>query len=204
VFNLSEVTTRGYDIALAYDYDMNDYGRLKFKVDMTHIIEHSKTFEGNDGLEIIDYNGELSSGIFTDVASASLAWYLGDLRVRWRTKYKGSIVDDHDRVADWIELRDENQALIDAGDADAVTNPETPYYLYYGSYIRHDLSMSYNLEWDKNVETRFYGGVNNLFNNQGPFVPNTGDNIERGTGNFASDYGGGVGRFVYIGAQVSF
>ncbi|WP_416308641.1 TonB-dependent receptor domain-containing protein [Neptunicella sp. SCSIO 80796] len=204
VFNLSEVTARGYDVALAYRYDMNDYGKLKFKLDMTHIIEHSKTFEGNDGLETINYNGELTSGIFEDVASASLAWYIGDMRIRWRTKYKGSIVDNHDRVAEWEELKADNQALLDAGDPDGIANPETPYYLYYGSYIRHDLSVSYNLEWEKDVQLRLYGGVNNLFDNQGPFVPNTGDNIEHGTGNFASDFGGGVGRFVYVGAQVGF
>ncbi|MBL4631975.1 MAG: TonB-dependent receptor, partial [Paraglaciecola sp.] len=204
VFNLSEVTTRGYDLALAYKYDMNDYGSVKFKMDLTHTIEHSKTFEGNDGLETISYNGELDSGIFTDVASASLAWYVGDLRVRWKTKYKGSVVDSNERVADWIELRDENQALLDAGDPDGVANPETPYYLYYGSYIRHDLSMSYNLEWEKDVDMRFYGGINNLFDNQGPFVPNTGDNIASARGNFASAYGGGVGRYIYLGAQVIF
>ena len=31
---------------------------------------------------------------------------------------------------------------------------------------------------------RFYGGVKNVFNDKGPFVPHTGDQYESGIGNF--------------------
>jgi iron complex outermembrane receptor protein len=204
VFNLSEATARGYDIALSYAHDMDNYGSLKLKLDMNHVIEHSRTFEGNDGLETIDSKGELSSGVFSDKAAASLSWSHDGLRIRWSTKLKGSMVDDNDRVDDWLVLEAKNQALIDSGDAKAVLNPETPMYLYYGSYIRHDVSVSYKMDVNDDITARVYGGVNNLFNNLGPFVPNTGDNIESGNANFASAYGGGVGRYVYIGTQISF
>ncbi|NVK54707.1 MAG: TonB-dependent receptor [Alteromonadaceae bacterium] len=203
-FNLNEETARGYDLSIAYKYDVEEWGSLTFKADMNHVIERSTSFVGNDGLETNDYNGELSSGVFTDRATASIAWRYDNLRIRWRTRYKGSVVDDFDRVEDWEELKAENQALLDAGDPDAISNPETPYYLYYGSYITHDLSFSYRMDTQQKWDLKFYGGVRNLFNNLGPWVPNTGDNTESGRGNFNSAYGGGVGRFAYAGAEIRF
>lgn len=204
-FNLSELATRGYDIAARYRHDLGEYGSLTLRADMTHVIEHSESFVGNDGLEIVNNLGELQTGIFADVASASVAWRKDNLRIRWRTKFLSSIVDSHDRVDDYIELFAENQALIDAGDPDAILNPEVPGYLFYGSYIKHDLSVSYRFELaDDETEIRVFGGINNLFDNLGPFVANTGDNDESGRGNFHSEYGGGTGRFAYLGAEVSF
>jgi iron complex outermembrane receptor protein len=123
--------------------------------------------------------------------------------VRWSTRFKSSTVDDLDRVEDYQERFAQNQLLIDAGDPDAILNPEIPLYLFYGSYTTHNLSASYNLELDGS-ELRLFGGANNVFDNQGPFVPNTGDNVESGRGNFESEYGGGLGRFVYLGFELSF
>ena len=64
--------------------------------------------------------------------------------------------------------------------------------------------MSYNLNLSGGNDLRLFGGVNNLFDDKGPFVPNTGDNVASGRGNFDSEYGGGVGRFVYVGAEFEF
>lgn len=204
-FNLSELATRGYDIAVAYRYDLGEYGNLRFKADMNHVIEHSESFVGNDGLETVNNLGELDTGIFADIASASLAWRINDWRFRWSTRFKSAIVDSHSRVEDHNERFAENQALIDAGDPDAILDAEVPLYLFYGSYIRHNISVSYNWDIDdKGTELRLFGGANNVFDNKGPFIPNTGDNAERGVGNFDSKYGGGVGRFVYVGAELSF
>lgn len=204
-FNLSEIATRGYDIALRYEYDLDNYGSLTLKADMTHVIEHSESFVGNDGLEIVDNLGSLEEGVFADAASASLTWRMDNLRIRWRTKYKSSVVDSHDRVEDYNELFAENQALIDAGDPDAILDPEVPAYLFFGSYTEHDLSVSYRFELDNDkTEMRVFGGVNNLFDNLGPFIANTGDNDESGRGNFHSEYDGGLGRFVYLGAEINF
>ena len=52
-----------------------------------------------------------------------------------------------------------------------------------------------------NQTLRFYGGVKNVFNDMGPFVPRTGDNYERGIGNFDSKFEGGIGRFVFLGLE---
>ena len=43
----------------------------------------------------------------------------------------------------------------------------------------------------------------NMFNND-PFVPRTGDNYETGIGNYDSKFGGGVGRFYFVGAEMQF
>ena len=204
VFNLSETRTRGYDIAINYRYDLPEYGSLRLKLDWNHVTEYSITYEGNDGTVVNRYDGELDSGIFTDKARASLTWSYEDLRVRWTTKYKSDIVDSHDRVEDMRELFAENAASCAAGDDSCVENPEQPKYLYYPSYITHDISLSYNLALQGDQDVRLFAGVNNIFDDQGPFIPYTGDNVEHGVGNFDSEYGGGVGRFVYLGAQYSF
>ena len=48
-----------------------------------------------------------------------------------------------------------------------------------------------------NSELRVFGGINNLFDENGPYILG-------GRGNYDSAYGGGRGRFVYLGAQYSF
>ncbi len=204
VFNLSETRTRGYDIAVSYKYTMTDWGSLDLKLDWNHVTEYSITYEGNDGTVVNHYDGELDSGIFTDKARASLTWKYEDLRVRWTTKYKSDIVDSHDRVEDMNELFAENAAACAAGEDSCVENPEKPLYLYYPSYITHNISLSYDIDLNGGNDLRLFGGVNNLFDDKGPFIPNTGDNIETGLGNFDSEYGGGVGRFVYVGAEFEF
>ena len=54
------------------------------------------------------------------------------------------------------------------------------------------------------AELRLYGGVRNIFDNQGPWVADTGDLVETGNGNYSSVYGGGVGRYAYLGAELKF
>ncbi|MBN7820273.1 TonB-dependent receptor domain-containing protein [Bowmanella yangjiangensis] len=202
-FNLAEESSRGYDISMAYKYETESYGNLSFNLNFTHVIERSATYEGNDGLETVEYKGELSSGVFTDRATASVTWRYDDLRIRWKTKYKSSVVDDYDRVEAWNELYAENQAKLDAGTG-GVANPETPMYLFYGSYITHDVSASYNLDLDGGMALKLYGGVRNVFGKESPFVPNTGDVVETGDGNYEGEYDGGVGRFAYLGAELKF
>ena len=47
------------------------------------------------------------------------------------------------------------------------------------------------------MQLRLFGGINNVFDNNGPFILG-------GTGNYNSNYGGGKGRFYYLGAEISF
>lgn len=202
--NLSDIKTSGLDFALAYTIDLESYGQLKLKGDWTHVLEYTSSYENAEGLVENDYVGELYSGIFEDASAVSLAWSNDDWRVRWSTKYKGPMVDSHDRVEEWNDISAANQASLAAGDASAVANPETPAYLYYGSYITHDLSVSYTMDVSQEGSLRLYGGVNNLFDNLGPWMPVTGDVSVTGNGNYAGAYGGGVGRYAYLGAELKF
>lgn len=204
--NQNNETARGYDIAMSYEHGLSTYGKLKFRADMTHMIERSKTSQGTDGLITTEYVGELSSGVFANEASTSVTWYTGDWRVQWRTKFKSSAVDDHTRVADWELVRDANLAAIAAGEG--VADWETPAYLYYGSYITHDISVNYDLDLKQIEDMDIYAGIRNLFDNQGPFVANSGTGdlglVADGIGNYLSEYGRGTGRFAYVGVKMSF
>ncbi|MCH2055830.1 MAG: TonB-dependent receptor [Thalassotalea sp.] len=65
------------------------------------------------------------------------------------------------------------------------------------SYVRNDVSVSYSTELENDMQLRLFGGINNVFDNNGPFILG-------GTGNYDSNYGGGKGRFYYLGAEISF
>ncbi|GAW96923.1 TonB-dependent receptor [Colwellia marinimaniae] len=196
-YNIDELGTRGVDIAVAYAYDMNSFGRVKFKMDWTHMLEHSKTVTGNDGVIKEDYVGYASYGTFEDKAAASIAWYLDDLRVRWSTTYKSSALRSLSTQESWQADMDNNTELCAAGDVDCVKNPQSLAFQELSSYFKHNLSVSYKIEMSDDSSVRVFGGVNNIFDNKGEFYYG-------GRGNFGSEYDAGTGRFVYLGAQVSF
>jgi len=201
-FNLNETSTRGFDLAMDYVFDLGA-GSLELKTHYTRISEYQTIFAGLDGLVTTDFNNQLDFGIFKDVATASLAWRANDWRIRWRTTWKGPIIDHQDRVDDYRARFATNDARCASGDPACVTNPEVPAYLFYPSYFRHDLSVSYNMTLDNGSALNLYGGVRNLFDND-VFVPRTGDAFEGGIGNYDSKFGGGIGRFVFFGVELRF
>jgi len=196
-YNIDELGTRGVDIAVAYAYYMNSLGSLKFKMDWTHMLEHSKTVTGNDGVIVEDYVGYAEEGIFEDKAAASVAWYLEGLRVRWSTTYKSAALRDFDDQVAWEKDMTANAELCAASDADCVADPEALAFQEMSSYFKHNLSVSYTIDMDDDSEVRVFGGVNNIFDNRGEYYYD-------GKGKYGSEYDSGVGRFVYLGAQVSF
>jgi len=202
-FNLNEQSTSGYDVALDYVFETDGYGELQLTTHYTHISKHETKFDGVDGVETVDYNNQLDFGVFEDVATTSLAWRYNDWRLRWRTTWKGPIVDHNDRVDDYIARFATNDARCAAADPGCITNPEVPAYLFYPSYIRHDLSASYDMTLKSGASLNLYGGIRNMFDKD-HFVPRTGDNYEAGIGNYDSKFGGGIGRYVYIGAEMRF
>jgi len=203
-FNLDELSTSGYDVALDYLVDLESNGSLQLTAHYTHIIDHDQKFIGVDGPDEVD-NMDLNNGIFSDVATASLTWRSPEhWRARWRTAYQGSIIDDPGRVADHLERFAANDALCAASDPGCITNPEVPNFLYYGSYIRHDLSLSYDTVLTNGAGLNLHAGVRNVFDDMGPLIPRTGDSLERGVGGFDSKYDGGLGRFAYLGVGMRF
>ena len=203
-YNLENGKARGLDLAMNYAFDLGSRGELMLDLDYTHMYEDSDTYEGLDGLVEVDFTGQLDYGNFDDRATASLTWRYSDWRVRWRTKFKSSVSDNNDRIDDWNELKAENDELCAASDPDCITNPETPLYLYYPSYTRHDISVSYSMQTDSFGNLRLFGGIKNIFDDMGPFMPTGGDTYESGPGNFDSKYDGGVGQFLYVGAEIQF
>ena len=202
-FNLNEQSTSGFDVAMDYSFELAAYGDLQLVAHYTHISEHEATFEGVDGLVVENFNNQLDFGVFEDVATASLAWRYNDWRVRWRTTWKGPIIDHNDRVVDYLERFATNDARCAAADPACVTNPEVPAYLFYPSYVRHDLSASYDMTFDNGARMNLFAGVRNMFDDD-IFVPRTGDAFEGGIANYDSKFGGGIGRFVYVGVAMRF
>lgn len=206
LYNQDEISTSGYDVALEYRVDLNDYGTLKFKADWTHVLKYEETKTSPDGKFTTDFNGSLSADIFEDKASASATWYKDNWRVRWSMKYKSGVVSSKSRYDEFYAPLDENgeggiipeyEAACAADASACVDNPETPYKLFLPSYVRNDVSVSYSMELEQGNELRLFGGVNNIFDNNGPFILG-------GKGNYDSNYGGGKGRFFYAGAEISF
>ena len=185
-------------------FELGGYGDLTFNLNYTHVTKYERTFLDNDGQQTVSWNNQLDYGIFQDVSNASLTWRKDGWRIRWNTKYQGSIIDHQDRVDDYLERFAVNDERCASGSDKCVTNPEVPDFLYYPSYWRHDLSLSYQWELDSGSDLRAFGGIRNIFDQKGPFIPRTGDTYERGIGNFDSKWGGGIGRFVFAGVEMRF
>ena len=201
--NLNEQSTSGFDVALDYVFDTDSMGEFQLVTHYTHISKHEEKFDGIDGVVTVDFNNQLDFGVFEDVATASLTWRKEDWRLRWRTTWKGPIIDHNDRVESYLEDVADNDALCAAADPDCVTNPEVEAFLFYPSYLRHDLSASYDMTLNNGASLNVYAGVRNMFDKD-PFVPRTGDAYEGGIGNYDSKFGGGIGRYFYAGISMRF
>ncbi|MDP2559695.1 TonB-dependent receptor domain-containing protein [Psychrobium sp. 1_MG-2023] len=195
-FNADMMATRGYDVAAEYAFDLNELGSLKLKAHYTHLLEDSTTKEVNGALETTDTLGYRSYS-FEDVASASATWRLDDLRIRWSTKFKGSVKDSLARETSYQGYLESNAEECASATDKCVENPEPLAFQDIGSYIKHSVSASYMVDLEGDASVRIYGGVNNIFDNNGPFIIS-------GKGNYSSVYGGGVGRFFYLGAEAKF
>ena len=179
---------------------MDDFGSLKFKTNWTHVIRYEETNTGPDGQYTVDYLGTLDNDLFEDLATGSATWYKDGWRVRWSIKYKSGVVSSRSRYDEFYGeggIFEEYEANCAADASACVENPEAPYALDLPSYVRNDLSASYQFDLPNSGELRLFGGVNNIFDNNGPFILG-------GKGNYDSNYGGGKGRFYYAGAEFKF
>ncbi|MCF6457617.1 TonB-dependent receptor [Pseudoalteromonas sp. MMG024] len=197
LINTDGIRTKGYDVAAEYLYDLDEYGSLRFKADWTHVIEYSVTSTGPDGQFSDTYEGVLVNDLFEDKASASVTWYKNDVRVRWSTRYKGAIRRSQSTYESWLEDMAANDERCAQGSDACVAAPEALWGSELPSVTTHNISASYTMDIGKSSELRVFGGINNLFDENGPYILG-------GRGNYDSAYGGGRGRFVYLGAQYSF
>jgi len=109
----------------------------------------------------------------------------------------GSIIDDREYQLEWEEAIADNAENCGNGDESCITNPESLAFQHFPSYFRHDISASYEVEMENDMEIKFSGGIKNIFDDKGDFYVTS-------RGNFKSEYGGGVGRFFHLAAEVTF
>ncbi|WP_394192577.1 TonB-dependent receptor plug domain-containing protein [Pseudoalteromonas atlantica] len=194
-YNLDELTARGYDVVAQYKFDVDGVGSFAFKADYNHVIENSQTYQSDDGSYITSHYGGYGSS--KDKATLSLTWRNDDIRVRWSTNFLGSFKASQSLEEDWQEYMAANDERCAAQEESCIANPEPLKYQNYGSFMKHNISASYSMSLQEQGDLRIFGGIKNVFNDKGAFYP-------YGRGNYYSGYGGGKGRYVYLGAQYSF
>ncbi|MFC3034674.1 TonB-dependent receptor domain-containing protein [Pseudoalteromonas fenneropenaei] len=197
LINTDEITTKGYDVVVDYRYQLATLGELRFKLDWSHVIDFTVTSTGPDGQFSNTYVGLLSSDVFEDKASASVSWSYENWRVRLNSKYKSSIRRSQAAFDDWSDAIAKNAARCAAGEASCVADPEALQFNELSSYMTHSLSVNYTLATEHSGDINLFAGVNNLFDEHGDFIIG-------GNGGFHSTYGGGKGRYAFIGASWHF
>lgn len=183
--NLNRTTVSGFDVHLDYRFDLdrlvNLPGRIELRADWSHEIENETLFTAVGGvLELDDDLGEIAFP--QDQVRARIGYELGGAEIQWRTRWLGPAVATNERVQQAEE--------------DGIANP---LFLRYGDYWRHDIYASFRARSWANM--RFYAGINNLFNNAGPDVPEGA--TPEAVGGFIPTYGV-VGRTGYVGVELKF
>ncbi len=183
--NLTSLRASGVDISLGYLFSLDDLtaipGAFSLRLLYSNIIKLEERFDGILTTPIInDSRGEVGNPVHR--SRASLTWNNDRWRIRWRTLYTGAVVDSNQRAVNF-KVRGVNK----------------PLFLEIGDEWVHNVHIQYRMT--ENKDMTLFSGVNNIFNNMGPFLPD--GTVSGGTNNFASEYGS-VGRFVYGGIAIKF
>jgi outer membrane receptor protein involved in Fe transport len=194
-YNIDAERSTGYDVVVAYEYDMDEYGKLNFQSTFNHVIERSTTIDTPDGVQTTNFEGDLNYGVYENKASASLTWSKDDWRVRWSTSFKDSLEDKFENDL-WDEYTVENDERCAAASADCVQNPEALKYNKISSYMKHSINVAYSMDLEDGSRLSLSGGIKNIFDNNGDWVP--------WGMHYMSAYGGGVGRFYHLSAKYKF
>ncbi|GAB5349065.1 TonB-dependent receptor plug domain-containing protein [Alteriqipengyuania sp. 357] len=173
--NLDRYKTSGIDTTLSYDVEFPGVpGDFDLNVIYTHYLEDSYSFQAIDGLQEEDTLGIIGNP--QDEFRAKIGWGYEGFRVAWTTLFKSGGVDDKD-VA-----------------------PSDPGYYSVGSQAYHSLYLGYTLR--RRPTVRLYAGVNNIFDDLGPFLPSGLDN--GGSRNITTSLNDLDGREFYLGARFAF
>ena len=173
--NLNLLISEGIDITLAYDFELPAIpGEFRSQVLYTHVLANEERFNGPDGEEVDDFAGEV--GLPTDEYRFTLRWSNDDFTVRYRLNYTGTVVDDNDPDPEDI-----------AGDDK------------FGLTLVHDIYASYR--FGESDRYQVYGGINNIEDNHGPYLP---DGYVNGDNSNVGDSYDRVGRRFYLGLRASF
>ncbi len=177
--NLETEIVSGIDAQLIYEFEPGLLPDDEFELDFryAHYFEEETSFEGIGG-DIITASTLGEIGNSEDEFRIRAAYQTGPFRVSYTVTYLGGGIDD---VAQNSDPGDDR--FFRVGDQD-----------FHRIYMRYDFG--------NDEQFRIYGGVNNIFNNLGPFVPTGTD--AGGSYNLDTALNDVLGREFYVGARVRF
>lgn len=178
VENLNNRKVEGIDFSIDYGFEPSFVaGQFDAKLIYNHSLTNERVFEGLNGPELTDFNGEIETP--EDSYRAKFGYGLGGLRLTYTLTFYGGGVDQNDVDAtdpDFFETRDE----------------------YY-----HDIFASYAFDNDYNL--KLYGGIKNIEDETGPLIPAAGlDNSGSSSRNIVSNINRPIGREYYLGIRATF
>ncbi len=174
--NLNSRLAEGIDFTLNYDFDPKIIpGDFDFKIVYALSLSNERVFEGLNGPEFADFNGEIGDPI--DRFRARLGWNWNDFRFSYVWNYQSGGVDDN-------EISVSDNAFFETG-----------------SQSFHDIYAQYG--FDNKFNTQIFGGVRNLLNDFGPVVPTNLPNGSGNTRNIVSNVNSPIGREFYIGVRAN-
>ncbi len=176
--NLNEELVSGVDVTMLYQFEFPAVpGDFDLDVRYSQYFDQEVSFEGIGGVVLTTSPlGEIGDG--EEEWRARLRYSVGGFRLTYTVLYESGGVDDL--------LND--------------PNPGDDRFFEVGGETFHRVFLSYR--FGDNDRYRIYGGVNNIGDNYGPFLPTGLDN--GGTRNITSSLNDVVGREVFAGIRVRF
>lgn len=176
--NLNEEIVSGVDATLLYEFEPGFVpGEVDVDFRYSHYFKQETTFTGIGGTLITSSPlGEIGDG--NDEFRARLGYRTGGFRATYTVTYLDGGVDDLENDPD----------------------PSDNRYFKVGGQAFHRIYFGYDFGEDE--QFRIYGGVNNLFDNFGPLLP---DGLDNGSSyNIVNELNDALGREFYIGARARF
>lgn len=176
--NLQQELVEGIDASLRYRFEVPSVpGDWDLDLRYSHYFKEQTSFVGIGGVELVStFLGEIQNP--DDEFRAKMSYELGNARLSYTMTFEKGGVDDINNHP----------------------NPGDDRYFQVDNEYFHRIYGRYDFGPDDNY--RIYGGVNNITNNFGAFLPSGTRNGS--SSNIVSDLARPVGREFYVGARVRF
>ncbi len=168
--NLNNRIAEGVDVSVFYNFDFSAVpGQFKSSFVYTRILTNETRFDGPSGEEINDSAGQV--GRPEHQYRFKFAWENNNYKLQYKLKYTGSVRDDND------------------------PRPEDIFgFITFGTSLVHDIYFSYS--FDDKYPVRLFAGINNLTDENGPYLP---DGYRAGSNSNVNANYDRVGRRFYVG-----
>lgn len=180
VQNMDRLRVSGVDVQASYRTSLERLklpGNLRMDANWSRLLRSEYEYPGLNGTVVEDYQGTI--GEPEDRVRLTTGYSWGRAYLQLRTTYIGSVIASNIRMARIQEL--------------GITDPQ---FMYFDDYFRHDIYASYRFG-----DVTLYGGVNNVGDDAGPFIPTGGT---PGSFNGYDPIYGVIGRSFYIGLTANF